>query len=59
MASKRKEEKDSSVLNELQDIKRLLVAILIKSGASQGEVASALNVNQSSISRMFPKGFGR
>lgn len=59
MASKGKEEKDSSVLNELQDIKRLLVAILIKSGASQGEVASALNVNQSSISRMFPKGFGR
>jgi predicted transcriptional regulator len=59
MASKGKEENDSSVLNELQDIKRLLVAILIKSGASQGEVASALNVNQSSISRMFPKGFGR
>jgi predicted transcriptional regulator len=56
VATKEIGEKDSLVINELQDIKRLLVAILIRSGASQGEVALALNVNQSSISRMFPKG---
>ena len=48
----------SSILSELQDIKRLLVVALIRGGASQGQVAAALNVDQSSISRMFPKGFG-
>ncbi|HEV2111385.1 MAG TPA: helix-turn-helix domain-containing protein [Gammaproteobacteria bacterium] len=45
---------NTELLKELQDIKRILVVALIKSGASQGEVATALNVNQSSISRMFP-----
>ena len=43
------------VLDELQAIKRLMIFGLIRSGASQGEVAAALGVNQSSVSRMFPK----
>lgn len=46
---------NAELLKELQDIKRILVIALIRTGASQEEVASALNVNQSSISRMFPK----
>jgi predicted transcriptional regulator len=41
------------LLKELVDIKRLLVAGLMKTGMSQREVAKALGVNQSSISRMF------
>lgn len=48
-----------SVLKELQDIKRLLALGLLKSGASQGEVAKALGVNQSSVSRLFPGKIGR
>jgi len=46
---------EDSVLDELITIKRLLTLGLLKSGASQGEIAKALGVNQSQISRMFPK----
>ena len=48
--------KDAPLLAELVAIKRLLAYSLLKSGASQREVAAALGVDQSSISRMFPKG---
>ena len=41
---------------ELEEIKRLLVLLLLKLGASQNEIASALKVDRSMISRMFPKG---
>jgi predicted transcriptional regulator len=43
------------VVEELQSIKRLLALGLLKSGSSQADLANALGVNQSSISRMFPK----
>jgi hypothetical protein len=43
----------SSELAELIAIKRLMVFQLLRSGASQQEVAAALGVGQSSISRMF------
>jgi len=46
------------VLTELVTIKRLLVFALLKSGASQAQVAAALGVAQSQISRMFPDGIG-
>jgi predicted XRE-type DNA-binding protein len=46
------------VLTELVTIKRLLVFALLKSGASQAQVAAALGVAQSQISRMFPNGIG-
>jgi len=46
-------------LKEFQDIKRLLILGLIKSGVSQKHVAKALGVNQSSISRMFPGKIGK
>lgn len=38
----------------LEDIKRLLIMALLRSGASQDEIANALGVNQSTISRLFP-----
>jgi len=47
-----------AIVAELTAIKRLLIVALLKQGLSQKDVAVALNVNQSSISRMFPKGFG-
>jgi predicted transcriptional regulator len=46
-------------LAELVSIKRLLVFSLLKSGASQSEVAVALGMDQSGVSRMFPKPVGR
>jgi hypothetical protein len=46
------------LLTELVTIKRLLVFALLKSGASQAQVAAALGVAQSQISRMFPDGIG-
>jgi hypothetical protein len=41
-------------LNELQEIKRLLIALLLKLGASSAEVATALGVDSSVVRRMFP-----
>ncbi len=43
-------------LKELDGIKRLLVLLLIKAGASQGEIAMALHTDQANVSRMFPAG---
>lgn len=38
------------------DIKRLLIYGLLANGTSQDQIATALGVNQSSISRLFPNG---
>jgi DNA-binding transcriptional ArsR family regulator len=46
------------VLKELEDIKRLLMLALLRDGVSQGDIAKALGVNQSTISRMFPGKIG-
>jgi len=47
------------IVKELEDIKRLQILALIRDGATQGEIAVALGVNQSSVSRMFPGGVGK
>lgn len=49
---------EASIVTELIGIKRLLVFQLLKSGASQKQVAMALGVDQSQISRMFGSGLG-
>lgn len=49
---------EDPVHSELIDIKRLLVLKLLRDGATQSEIAAALGVGQSSISRMFPMGIG-
>jgi DNA-binding MarR family transcriptional regulator len=41
-------------VKELDNIKRLLILFLIKTGTPQGEIATALNVDQGNLSRMFP-----
>lgn len=38
---------------ELRDIKALLVLLLMKSGASQTEIAKALGTGQATVSRQF------
>ena len=47
------------VLAELVAIKRLMVFALLRCGATQRDVASALGVDQSQVSRMFPGGIGK
>lgn len=43
-----------SELRELQNIKRLLVALLLKLGASSEEVGLALGVDSSVVRKMLP-----
>lgn len=45
---------DDPVVVELDAIKRLLTLQLLRDGATQGDVALALQVDQSVVSRMFP-----
>jgi predicted XRE-type DNA-binding protein len=42
-------------LKVLEDIRKLMIFILLKQGMKQGEVADALGVSQPTISRMFAK----
>ena len=44
------------VVAELTAIKRLLVSLLMRSGASQGDVAKALGITQGTVSKMFSNG---
>jgi len=44
------------VEKDLDAIKRLLIVLLLKLGTSQGEVAKALQTQQSEVSRMFSAG---
>jgi DNA-binding MarR family transcriptional regulator len=54
MAKRRVRTSNDPILQELGEIKRLLILFLIKSGTPQGEISTALNVDQSAVSRMFP-----
>ena len=47
---------EDRVERELNEIKRLLVLQLRRDGASQAEIAGALGVAQSSVSKMFSGG---
>jgi Mn-dependent DtxR family transcriptional regulator len=49
----------SSLLSELQDIKKLFILSLLQQGISQNDVAAALNINPSTVTRMLPKGLGK
>jgi hypothetical protein len=53
--TKGKNERDDNIVEELREIKKLLIFALINDGVSQDAIAKALNLNQSSISRLFPK----
>ena len=49
----------SAMLSELVAIKRLLILALLRDGLTQAEVAGAIGVSQSTISKMFPKGVAK
>jgi predicted transcriptional regulator len=44
----------AALMQEVAAVKRLLIFKLLRDGASQADVATALGVNQSQVSRMFP-----
>jgi predicted XRE-type DNA-binding protein len=48
-----------TLAEELVAIKRLMVFMLLWQGATQDQVASALGIDRSQVSRMFPKGIVR
>jgi DNA-binding NarL/FixJ family response regulator len=57
--AKNKDQEDDPqqvVVDELKDIKGLLVLLLLKSGATQGEIAKALGTTQPTISKTYPLG---
>lgn len=49
-------ESEEAILQELSAIKRLLVFALLREGATQAQVAAALNISRSQVSKMFPGG---
>lgn len=46
--------KEEPALKELQSIKKLLVLLAIKSGATSEEIGQAIEVDSSTIRKMFP-----
>lgn len=54
MPQKKTKKPKDPIQAELDSIKRLLTLLLLKAGAPQGEIAMALGVDQSVVSRMFP-----
>ena len=53
MKEKMQKQVDATILTELDSLKRLFTLLLLKAGTSQGEIALALSVDQSVVSRMF------
>lgn len=54
MGSGANSKENDAIVKELDAIKRLLILFLIKAHTSQGEIAMALQVDQSIVSRLFP-----
>ncbi len=57
--SRRKQTFEDPVAKELADIKRLIALLMLKIGVSQAEVADALGIDQSAVSRMFSVEYSR
>ena len=54
MGKSTNDKNDAAIIDELVQIKKLLILELLRDGASQTDIAKVLGVNQSSISRMIP-----
>jgi DNA-binding NarL/FixJ family response regulator len=50
------EKTEDPIVRELLDVKRLLILQLLTQGVSQDQIARALGINQSTISRLVPTG---
>ena len=53
MAKNSKKPIEDPIVKELDALKRLFTLFLLKTGTPQGEIAMALQVDQSVVSRMF------
>jgi DNA-directed RNA polymerase specialized sigma subunit len=51
-----KKSNQDPTIRELDEIKRLLMLLLLKSGASQREIAKAIGMDQGNFSRAYPIG---
>jgi ATP/maltotriose-dependent transcriptional regulator MalT len=51
---KKRKGESKTPMSELEAVKRLLVLLLIKQGASNTEIGLALSVDRTTIGRMFP-----
>lgn len=49
----------NEVLEELRAVKMMLILNALAQGCQQKHVAAALGVSDSTLSRMFPKGFAK
>lgn len=47
---------NKEILKELVSIKKLLILALSNSGMTQTQIAAALDIDRTSVGRMFPKG---
>lgn len=52
LVSGKKRSEVDPIVRELDDIKRLLIMFLMKSGTAQGEIAKALDMDQGNLSRV-------
>jgi len=44
------------IAEDLDAVKKLMILSLVQKGFKQGELASALNLDEAILSKMFPKG---
>lgn len=51
---KKKRMANDPIVEELQAIKRLLMLQTLRTGATQNQIAAALGIDQSAVSRMIP-----
>lgn len=56
--AKPKRTPNDPILSELVSIKQLLVVVLIRDGVKQRQIAAALGIHESKLSRALPKGLG-
>lgn len=52
-------ENSSDLLDEMRDIKRLLILQLLEGGTPQGRIAAILEISPATMSRMLPKGLSK
>jgi DNA-binding NarL/FixJ family response regulator len=55
----KQEHASDPVTTELVAIRQLLIVALLRSGVSQKQIATALGLHESKLSRALPKGRGR
>lgn len=53
------EQDANPLLQEMQDVKMLLILQLLKAGVKQGQIARMLKISEATISRMLPKGLAK